>query len=93
MIWTCICEPRNKKAQDIVISADVVKKVHNEIFPILKYIFNISLAKQVFPEKLKIARVRSTLKKGNNTPVTNYRPTLVLPFFEKCSSLSWTHNV
>ena len=76
-----------------MISADVVKKVHNEIFPILKYIFNISLAKRVFPEKLKIARVRSTLKKGNNTPVTNYRPTLDLPFFEKCSSVSWTHNV
>ena len=39
------------------ISADVVKRVSDETFVILKHIFNISLAKGVFPGKLKIARV------------------------------------
>ena len=45
------------------ISADVVKNVSDEIFVILKYIFSISLAKRVFPEKLKIARVTPIIKK------------------------------
>ena len=33
------------------ISADVVRRVPDEIFVILKHIFNISLAKEVFPEQ------------------------------------------
>ena len=32
------------------ISADIVKRVFDEIFAILKHIFNISLAKVVFPD-------------------------------------------
>ena len=63
------------------ISADVVKRVSDEIFVTPKHIFNISLAKGVFPDKLKIARVTTIFKKGNNTLVTNYRPTSVLPCF------------
>ena len=73
----------NKSSGYDDISADVVKRVSEEIFVILKHIFNISLAKGVFPDKLKIARVTPIFKKGNNSPVTNYRPILVLPFFSK----------
>ena len=62
---------------------DVAKRVSGEIFVILKHIFNISLAKEVFPDKLKIARVTPIFKKGNNTLVTNYRPILVLPCFSE----------
>ena len=65
------------------ISADVLKRVSDEIFVILKHIFNISLAKGVFPNKLNIARVIPIFKKGNNTLVTNYRPISVLPCFSK----------
>ena len=65
------------------ISADVVKRVSDEIFVILKHIFNISLAKGAFSEKLKIARVTPILEKGSNTLVTNYRPISVLPCFSK----------
>ena len=50
---------------------------------ILKHIFNVSLAKGVFPDKLKIARVRPIFKKVNNTLVTNYGPMSVLPCFSK----------
>ena len=64
-------------------SADVVKKVSDEIFVILKHVFNISLEKGVFPDKLKIVRVTPIFKKGNNTLVTNYRPISVLPSFSK----------
>ena len=65
------------------ISADVVKNVSDEIFVILKHIFSISLAKRVFPEKLKIARVTPIIKKGNNALVTNYKLFSVLPCFFK----------
>ena len=55
----------------------------DEIFVILKHIFNISLGKGVFPDKLKIARVTPIFKKGNDTLITNYRPISVLPCFSK----------
>ena len=58
-------------------------RVSDEIFFILKHILNISLAKGIFPGKLKIARVTTIFKKGNNTLVTNYRPISILPCFSK----------
>ena len=67
----------------MISKADVVKRMSDEIFVILKHIFNISLAKGVFPDKLKIALVTPIFKKGNNTLVTNYRPISVLPCFSK----------
>ena len=73
----------NKSSGFDDISADVVKRVSDEIFVILKHIFSISLAKGVFPDKLKIDRVTPIFKKGNNTLVTNYRPISVLPCFLK----------
>ena len=65
------------------MSINVVKRVSGEIFLILKHIFNISLAKGVFPDNLKIARVTPVFKNGNNTLVTNYRPISLLPCFSK----------
>ena len=69
----------NKSSGHDDIYADVVKKVSDEIFVILKHIFNISLAKEVFPNKLKLARVTLIFKTGNNTLVTNYRPSQTYP--------------
>ena len=43
----------NKSSGYDDISADVAKRVSDEIFVILKHISNISLAKGVFPDKLK----------------------------------------
>ena len=73
----------NKSSGYDYISADVVKRVSDQIFLILKHIFKISLAKAVLPDKGKIARVTPTFKKGNNTLVTNYRLISVLPCFSK----------
>ena len=53
----------NKKSGHDDISADVAKKVSDEIFVILKHIFNISIAKGVFPEKLKIVWVKPIFEK------------------------------
>ena len=63
-----------------MISANVVKRVSDEIFVILKHIFNISLAKG---DKLKIAWVTLIFKKGNNTLAINIIPISVLPCFSK----------
>ena len=60
----------NKSSGYYDISADVVRKVSNEIFVFLKHIFDISLAKGVFPDKLKIAPVTPIFKKGPNFLVT-----------------------
>ena len=73
----------SKSSEYDEISADVVKRVSDEIFVILKHIFNISLAKGIFPDKLKIARVTPVFKKGNNTLVSNYRPISVALCFSK----------
>ena len=73
----------NKSSGYDDISADVVKKASDEIFVILKHIFNISLAKEIFLDKLKIVRVTPIFKIGNRTLVTNYRPISVLACFSK----------
>ena len=73
----------NKSSGYDYISADVVKRLSDQIFVVLKRIFKISLAKGVLPDKGKIARVTPIFKKGNNTLVTNYRPISVLPCFSK----------
>ena len=73
----------NKRLGSDDISASVVKRLSHEIFVILKHIFNNSLAKRIFPDKLKIARVTPIFKTGKNTLVTNYRPSSVLPCFSK----------
>ena len=75
----------NKSSGYDDISAEVVKRVSDKMFFVLKHIFNISLAKGVFPDKLKlkIARVTSIFKKRNNNLVTNYRTISVLPCFSK----------
>ena len=59
--FACLKTKKSSEYDDI--SADVVKRVFDEIFVILKHIFNISLAKVAFPDKLEIARVTPTFKK------------------------------
>ena len=73
----------NKSSGYDYISADVVKRLSDQIFVILKQIFKISFAKGVLPDKGKIGRVTPIFKKGNNILVTNYRPISVLPCFSK----------
>ena len=73
----------NKSSGYDDISVDVVKKVYDEIFVILKHIFNISLSKGVFPDKLKLVRVTPIFKKGKNSLVNNYRPISILHCFSK----------
>ena len=49
----------------------------------LKYLFNLSIEKDVFPDDLKIARVTPIYKGEGSSDVSNYRPISVLPCFSK----------
>ena len=65
------------------ISFNVVKKCFGELCDPLKFIFEISLEKVIFPDDLKIARNTSVFKVGGWSKLGNYRPILVLPCFSK----------
>ena len=49
----------------------------------MRYIFNLSIEKAIFPDQLKIAKVAPLFKKGDNALMDNYRPISVLPCFSK----------
>ena len=72
----------NKSAGYDGIGFNVIKKgfwglhkTHKTLF----YVFNLSLQVDIFPDKLKIARVTSLFKGGENYELGNYRPISVLP--------------
>ena len=46
------------------ISSDVIKHISPSIFESLRYIFNLSIEKAIFPDQLKIAKVAPLFKKG-----------------------------
>ena len=47
------------------------------------YLFNMSLAKRIFPDDLVIARVTPVFKAGNENEVGSYRLISILPCFSK----------
>ena len=49
----------------------------------LTNLINCSFENGLFPDELKIARVRPIFKNGDNIDVTNYRPISVLSFLSK----------
>ena len=64
----------NKSSGYDGISCNVVKNCFGPLIKPLMYIFNFSLAKGIFPDDLKIVRVTSVFKAGNENEVGNYRP-------------------
>ena len=65
------------------ISSNVVSETSDVFFTPLKYIFNLSLQQEIFPENLKIAKVSPIYKKDEEFLLTNYRLISVLPCFSK----------
>ena len=80
--WKCSCERQNKLKLRVrwYICRCCQKSVRLNICYSETY-FHISLAKGVFPDKKKLARVTPIFKKGNETLVTYNRPISVLLFF------------
>jgi hypothetical protein len=79
-----IMELNNSKAAGYDdISPHVIKQVANQLAYPLSYVFNLSFETGIFPDKLKIAKVRPLFKSDDRRIMNNYRPISVLPIFSK----------
>ena len=65
------------------ISFNVARNCFSHLLKLLKAIFNLSLQKGCFPEKLKIARVTPIYKADDVNEIGNYRPISALPCFSE----------
>ena len=61
----------------------VIKNCFCELCDPLKYIFNLSFEKGIFPDYMKIAKVTSAFKGGDSADLRNYWPISVLLCFSK----------
>ena len=65
------------------ISFNVVKKCFSSLCEPMKYMFNLSIEKGIFPDDLKIAKVTPIYKADDKSDLSNYRPISVLSCFSK----------
>ena len=65
------------------MSFNVIKKCFGVLCELLKYLFNLSIFKGIFPDDLKVAKVTPIYKADNSSNISNYRPISVLPCFSK----------
>ena len=75
-------EPKSTTTEDS-ISTKLLKFVKHQISRPIAYIINQSLSTGIFPDVLKIARVKSLFKKGDKSDPNNYRPISILPSISK----------
>ena len=61
----------------------IIKEIILEISPLLKHVFNRSLAEGIFPNVLKKAKVIPIFKSGDKSLAENYRPISLLPQISK----------
>ena len=69
------------------ISFNVLKKCFSSLCEPLKYLFNLSIVKGIFPDDLRIAKVTPINKADDKSDLSNYRPISVLSCFSKI--LEW----
>ena len=65
------------------IDVNVISQIYNHIKKPLIEIFGASIKLEVFPKKLKLAKVIPVFKSGKNELLTNYRPISVLSSFSR----------
>jgi hypothetical protein len=76
------CKRKTSKDYDDISMASVKDVMSNVIKPLL-YIFNLSFASGIFPDKMKITKVIPIFKAGDKQTFSNYRPVSLLPQFSK----------
>ena len=65
------------------ISTKLLKSISNVITPVLTIIINQSLFTGIFPDQLKIAKIKPVYKKEDPHLLDNYRPISLLPTISK----------
>ena len=73
----------NKSPCNDKLHVNVISKLYYELKIPLMNIFSLSLKKGIFPEKMKISKVRPIFKEGDKSILSNYRPISVLSCFSK----------
>jgi hypothetical protein len=61
----------------------IVKQCIPTVKKLLTFIINLSLSSGIFPNQMKIAKVRPIFKKGQKQNTENYRPILILSDLSK----------
>ena len=86
-IYEIFNEVRNSKSKSCTDVTDfsmfIIKEIILEISPLLKHVFNRSLAEGIFPNVLKKAKVIPIFKSGDKSLAENYRPISLLPQISK----------
>ena len=65
------------------LSNILIKRIQNVLIEPLTFLINQSLSKGIFPNELKISRVKPLYKSGNSSLLSNYRPISVLSSISK----------
>lgn len=65
------------------ISPKIIKEIKHEIAIPLTYLFNKTLSNGIYPDELKIAKIKPLFKTGDSTNCNNYRPIAILPIISK----------
>ena len=79
-----IKELKNKSSSaEDGLSSKLLKEMSNELSHPISVIYNQSISTGLFPNSLKIARVRALFKKGDVKNPSNYRPISILPAISK----------
>ena len=73
----------NKSPGPSDVPIKVLKIAAPIIVPHLSRIYNLSLAKGIFPDLMKLAKIIAIFKTGSRSLVTNYRPISLLSVFSK----------
>ena len=83
-ILTIINKFKNKNSSGVdEISNKLLKAIKHEIKEPLSVIINQSLRTGIYPDSLKIAKVKPLYKKGEKNHLNNYRPISILPTISK----------
>ena len=75
-------KPKSSSGYDD-LSTKLLKIISPSLCPLLRLIINQSLTTDIFPSKLKVAKVIPLFKKGNDHLLDNYRPISLLPCISK----------
>ena len=66
-----------------IISNKLIKRCKDTLIKPLTLIINQSLTTGIFPNELKISKVKPLFKNGNTSDICNYRPISLLPSISK----------